>query len=424
MNATPLTRRRFVAAITLGSIVHSALTAVAKGAKRRPRILLRSSWKTDNIGDIAHTPGLLALIERYVPEADVTLLPSLPYGVADGVAEMLLRRFPRLEIIRDRAKVATAFAASDFFLHGSGPSLVAHEDVALWRETTGKPYGVAGITMVDSPEHLNPRIVDLLTGARFVYFRDGPSLALAEQRDVRCPIMAFGPDAAFAVDLRDDARAEAFMARNGLEPGRFLVCIPAHRRTPRWLVPRSEATFDPAIHSLNDRYKDRDHAPHRAAMARVVRELDMKVLVCAEQVTEIALGKEVLVDPLPDDVRAQVVFREDFWLTDEALSVFVRSAGLFGNEMHSPIMCIGNGIPAVIGRWNTQTTKGFMWRDIGLDEWLFDFEDEHALAQLPNAVAALARDPVSARAKAAKAQAKVRYLFGQMMHTLRGDLEV
>lgn len=424
MNATRLTRRRFVAAIALGSVLPSAFAAIATGAKRRPRILLRSSWKTDNIGDIAHTPGLLALIERHVPEADVTLLPSLPYGVADGVAEMLLRRFPRLEIIRDRAQVAPAFSACDFFLHGSGPSLVAHEDVALWRETTGKPYGVAGITMVDAPEHLNPRIVDLLTGARFVYFRDGPSLELAKQRGVRCPIMAFGPDAAFAVDLRDDAKAEAFMARNGLEPGRFLVCIPAHRRTPRWLVPRSEARFDPAIHSLNEQYKDHDHAPHREAMVRVVRECGMKVLVCAEQVTEIALGKEVLVDPLPDDVRERVVFREDFWLTDEALSVFVRSAGLFGNEMHSPIMGIGNGIPAVIGRWNTQTTKGFMWRDIGLDEWLFDFEDECALAQLPSAVVALARDPASARAKAAKAQAKVRHLFGQMMLTLGGNLEI
>ena len=417
-----LTRRKFVSSIALGFALQSALSAIAQGTGRRPRVLLRSSWKTDNIGDIAHTPGLLAILEQHVPEAEITLLPSLPHGVADGVAEMLLRRFPRLNIIREQAGIARAFSECDFFLHGSGPSLVAHKDVALWRDTTGKPYGVAGITMVDAPEHLNATIVALLNGARFVYFRDGPSLKLAQASGVRCPIMAFGPDAAFAVDLRDEARAAAFMARNGLEPGRFLVCIPAHRRTPRWLVPRSEAGFDPAIQSLNDKYKDRDHAPHREAIVRVVREFGMKVLVCAEQVTEIALGKEVLVDPLPDDVRERVVFREDFWLTDEALSVFVRSAGLFGNEMHSPIMCIGNGIPAVIGRWNTQTTKGFMWRDIGLDEWLFDFEDERALSLLPNAVVALARDPAAARAKAAMARTKVRNIFGQMMHELRGNL--
>ena len=72
----------------------------------------------------------------------------------------------------------------------------------------------------------------------------------------------------------------------------------------------------------------------------------MKVLVCPEDATQMAIGKEMLVDPLPEDVKAKVVWRDNYWLTDEALSTYVRSAGLFGMEMHSPIMCIGNGIPA------------------------------------------------------------------------------
>jgi hypothetical protein len=33
---------------------------------------------------------------------------------------------------------------------------------------------------------------------------------------------------------------------------------------------------------------------------------------------------------------------------------------LFGLEMHSPIMAIGNGIPAIVGRFAEQTSKGFM----------------------------------------------------------------
>ena len=35
--------------------------------KRAPRILLRSSWQTVNIGDIAHTPGVLRLLEKHLP---------------------------------------------------------------------------------------------------------------------------------------------------------------------------------------------------------------------------------------------------------------------------------------------------------------------------------------------------------------------
>jgi polysaccharide pyruvyl transferase WcaK-like protein len=411
----PVTRRQFLIASIATALSASALAE----DKRQPRILLRSSWKTDNIGDIGHTPGILAALEEHCPGIEVRLWPSLPHGVADGVEQMLLKRFPKLRILKDREAIDQAFAECSFFLHGSGPSLVAHRDLASWREKTGKPYGVAGITLVDTPEHFNESIRDLMNHAQFLYFRDSPSFERAKQKGVSCPVMGFGPDAAFAVDLRDDAKAEAFLQQHKLETGRFLVCIPAHRRTPRWLVPRSGATYDAAVQTLNDRFKDRDHAPHREAIIRVVRETGMKVLICAEQITEIPLGREALYDPLPEDVKKQVVFRDSFWLTDEAVSVFARSAGLFGNEMHSPIMCIGNGIPAIVCRWDTQTTKGFMWRDIGLGEWLFDFEKESELPRLAPAVVALAKDPSLAKAKAAKARGSVRLILGEVMSHVR-----
>lgn len=40
------------------------------------RILVRSSWQTINIGDIAHTPGLLSILESYLPEVELYLWPS------------------------------------------------------------------------------------------------------------------------------------------------------------------------------------------------------------------------------------------------------------------------------------------------------------------------------------------------------------
>jgi hypothetical protein len=85
-----------------------------------------------------------------------------------------------------------------------------------------------------------------------------------------------------------------------------------------------------------------------------------KVLLCPEDMTQVAVGKEMFRDKLPDDVRKRVVWRDTFWLTDEALSVYVRSAGLFGSEMHSPIMAVGNGVPAIVCRLKEQTSKGFM----------------------------------------------------------------
>lgn len=75
-----------------------------------------------------------------------------------------------------------------------------------------------------------------------------------------------------------------------------------------------------------------------------------------------------------------MVWREDFWLTDQALSTYVRSAGLFGSEMHSPIMAIGNGVPAIVCRFEEQTSKGYMWQDVGLGDWLFNLDDDAAHA--------------------------------------------
>ncbi len=56
-----LSRREFIAGTSAGLM--STLAAAA--GKPNPRILLRSSWQTVNIGDIAHTPGVLALLEKH-----------------------------------------------------------------------------------------------------------------------------------------------------------------------------------------------------------------------------------------------------------------------------------------------------------------------------------------------------------------------
>jgi hypothetical protein len=164
----------------------------------------------------------------------------------------------------------------------------------------------------------------------------------------------------------------------------------------------------------------------RDAIIAVTRETGMKVMVCPEDSTQMETGKELLVDPLPTDVKAKVVWREKFWLTDEAISTYVRSAGLFGSEMHSPIMCVGNGVPAIVCRFIEQTTKGFMWRDIGLGDWLFDLDKEDELRRVASTVLAMAKDPAGAKAKAAKAREFVQQRQKATMAILKkslGDLK-
>ena len=380
-------------------------------------ILLRSSWQTVNIGDIAHSPGVLALCEKYLPDVEVRLWAS---NVGDGVKEMIQHRFPNLQIIlsSDTLALKTAFKECEFLLHGSGPYLVADKDVDRWIKETGKPFGVYGITLSEAPTD----IVSILNQAKFVFFRDTVSLELAKSKGIKAPIMEFGPDGAFGCDLRNDATALKFLAETGLEEGKFMCVIPKYRLTPNWEIPSKNAPFNEAINKQNQKMKEHDLKPYRDAIIALVRETPMKVLICPEDMTQVKLGKEMLYDPLPADVKQKVVWRNRFWLTDEALSVYIRSAGYFGLEQHSPIMCIGNGIPALVGRFEEQTSKGYMWHNIGLNDWFFDSDKQDQMDRLTSTVLSLAKDPKAARQKTQKAKEFVEKRQAETMQIVRNCL--
>jgi hypothetical protein len=90
--------------------------------------------------------------------------------------------------------------------------------------------------------------------------------------------------------------------------------------------------------------------------------------------------------------------------------------------MHSPIMCIGNGIPAIVCRFAEQTSKGFMWRDIGLGDWLFDFDQEAEIANYVPAVLAMAKNPAAARARIAQARQFVRRRQRETMNIVKTSM--
>jgi polysaccharide pyruvyl transferase WcaK-like protein len=410
-----MTRRTFLYS-TIAASLAGSLSALAAEKGRRPRILLRNAWQSMNIGDIAHYLGLLELMEKFKIDAEVRLWPS---NLDNGADALLARRFPHVIVVKKKQEIATAFQECDFFLHGSSAGFGAADDAERWHRETGKPFGVIGVTIVGRGD---PQKIETASKADFVFFRESISLRKAKNRGCTAPIMAFGPDTAFGVvTLRNDPAATAFMSQHGLEEGKFMCCIPRWRITPHWLIKESH-NVDEEKRLRNEEMKEHDHAPLRAAIEAVVRETDLKVLVCHEDQTQIQLGKEMLVDPLPDDVKKRVVWRENFWLPDEALSIYVRSAGLFGNEMHSPIMCIASGIPAVVCRFEEQTQKGFMWHDIGLNDWLFDLDEPDQVERIVPTVLAIAKDPATAKAKAAAAREVVLEKQIEEMETLSKSL--
>lgn len=71
MNCLPrsMNRRAFLQTAAFAAVAATIRAAAKPG--RRPRILLYNGWQIENIGDVAHAPGLLALLEHHVPEAEI-----------------------------------------------------------------------------------------------------------------------------------------------------------------------------------------------------------------------------------------------------------------------------------------------------------------------------------------------------------------
>lgn len=419
-----VTRREFlnIMAVAGASVLASRLPLQTQPRPRR--ILLRSSWQTVNIGDIAHTPGVLHLLEQYLPDVAVTLWPN---KVDNGVREMLAAAFPKVTIAEgtvgkdgepSTVALRRAWADSDLLLHGSGPSVVAEKDVAAWRRATGKPYGIYGVTIGGLTNDLR----DLLSAARFVFCRDTLSLKLIRDGGVTCPVMEFAPDGTFAMHLRDEPRAEAYLQRVGLEPGQFICAVPRLRYTPYYKIhPRTPTAEDLRRDEINEQYRTADHAKLREALSLVVRQIGLRVLACPEMTYEIEVARQELYDAMPEDVRAKVVHREEYWRPDEAASVYARALAVVSFECHSPIIAAAVGTPLIHLRQPTDTIKGQMYRDIGLGDWLFE-ADEMTGEQVGQTLLAITRDPHAAKAKLAKAMEFVQERQRESMAVVRETL--
>jgi hypothetical protein len=417
---------------------------------RPPRILLRSSWQSVNIGDIGHTPGALALLEKHFPEAEITLWPG---RLGHGSRELLMKGYPRLTIAEGSLDtenkpttpaLAKAWAEADLYLSGSGSGFPASQHAIAFHKTTGKPVGVFGVStdpisgigegrkpeggtlrelraeaLKLPPSHLNPDLRYIIDRAAFFFCRDSISRDYLRAQGVKTPLLDFGPDAQLAMTLRDDAKAFPWLDAHQLREGKFICVIPRLRYTPYYRVnnvPRVPA--DDVRDAINERTTAKDHAKLREMIISYVSNTGNKVMVCAEMTYEVELGKEVLVDPLPAEIRKHVVWRDTYWLPDEAASVYSKAQAVISVECHSPLIALRNGTPAFYVRQPTDTCKGQMYRDFGADEWFFEV-DETSGTELWSRLGAIHRDPGKAKSKVKSIMSTVEKAQKRMVDAAR-----
>lgn len=410
MHEFPSSRRQFLLQ-SAGLLLVGAAWAQSPPPKR---ILVASQWHSVNIGDIAHGPGLVRLIERHFPGVEISLWGK---RLSDEIRAMMKRAFPRMAVVEgkvsaegqtDSPELAAEIARCDLMILGSGG--YHDEPVAGWRKLSRRPYGVFG-NGFESMAKMSNEIASNLNAAQFVYGRETLSADALQRFGITAPGRTFCPDSTFGFDLRDEKRADELLARTGLERGKYLCVIPNLRHTPHWkLYGWPPAEKDLLGEKTNEEFKAQDHAAVREAIIAWVRQTGLKVLACPEMTYQMALAREQWIDPLPDDVKRNVAWQDKFWMPDEAAAVYARAIAIVSLECHSPILALANGTPAIHIQLPTDTRKAQMFRDIGVGEWLH----EVAAVDGPKLTAQLLEihtNPQAARAKVKAAMDRVNAIY-------------
>ena len=347
--------------------------------KTNPTILLVSGWQDVNIGDIAHTPGLLHILETFIPKATIILWKR---SRGEEVKKLLNKNFPKVTIIYggvnqekdvENTEIMEAFKKADLMIHGSGPSLVGGDNLASWIKHTNKPFGVFGTTL-ENPSKYHQ---DILQKASFIYSRETKSIEHLKKAGINGEHIQFAPDATFFMNIRDDKKGFAFLEANGLTDKKFICVVPRLRYTPYHQFNPNKNGWSAEkikqVEETNEKYKEIDHAKLREAMIAWVRETGNKVLICPEMTYEVDIMDELLIHPLPEDVKPFIVKR-GYWLPDEAASIYSKAHTILSFECHSPIIAAANGTPCFYLRQPEDTIKGQMYYDLGFNDWVFEMD--------------------------------------------------
>ena len=345
-----------------------------------------------NIGTAAHCPSTLATLMKRWPDTKFSVWADAP--LVPELAALMARRFPNVAIYTGE-KVPETDADLLLVSSGSGIAGSVRRSIEVWRSSRAdRPVAAYAIGYSSSQR-------SLISTFDFCFFRDKEALARAGGGKTDAPALpekhGFAPDAVFDFDAADDAGASALLAEHGLEPGQFVCAIPGHRFTPWWEF--SGGKPDEKRAAKNAQHEISDNAVVCAAIIEAVRNHGMKALLCPEQRTELPLAKRALYDQLPPDVRARCVVLRRFWSPDLALGVYRQSRCVFGIEMHSQVMALGNGVPACVFRHSGFGTKSSMFKDVGAGAWLLDIDEPDAARKASAMVGAILADPAAAAAK-------------------------
>ena len=286
----------------------------------------------------------------------------------------------------DNSELQQAFNDTQLFIYNSGMHFNSFWPLPTVLETliiNKKAFCLYGQSFDGFKDDVKDKMVRQLSNAASIYCRDVESYYYLRDIGINAPILEFGPDGCFGIDLLNDKKAEAYMLKQGLESKKFLTVIirtnavggPRPEKLPEGdFEDTSQYPLDP---SQKDFYRTKLWIDKiKAIIIEWVEITGLKVFLAPEVYEEMATAKKFLFNQLPSEIRSEVVLKSEWWNMDEASSMYKHSRALVAMEPHSCIMALAHRTPIIHYFSLQHGLKAWMFRDIGLPEWLYNIDEE------------------------------------------------
>jgi len=341
---------------------------------------------------------------------------SLSARIAARVADDILNRLPKEvleELQRDNPEAARAFTDAGFVLFTSGTTLnfgrmgvrnlrgftLRFAMPLLIARAHGIPYGVnaQSFDALDWPASLIFR--PLFQDARFVYCRDPDSLEYLRQNNLLCPRTGWRPDTTFFFNGFDDAWADEFMKKHGLQKGEFIT-----------VTIRSVDQKGPLAGTISAERGEQMIARIRRFIEDWVRHTGLAVVLAPEVNTEVEAMHNNIYLKLSSHAQKKCIEMEQFWTTEQAYSLYRRARIVVSMEMHSIIMALCLGRPVLMPQFSENGRKVWMLEELGLRDWIFDIDEPDCNGPLLEAAMRIHKDPAAAQQRVRSRLPHIRQL--------------
>ena len=303
---------------------------------------------------------------------------------SEAIVEDILNRYSKElfdEINQNNPSAAKAFENAGFVYYNSGTTfnfgrlgiknfwaytLPLAMSLIIARRL-GIPYGIGSQSFDALEWPVDLLYKKLFKDANFVYCRDTDSLNYLAQRGLTNKFSGWRPDTTFFFKGFDERWADEYMLKNELENEKFM-CVMLR-------ISESKAIFnDPTGGMVSEERKLEHMRKMKSFIERWIEQTGCKVLLCHETRGTIRSARKYLYDILSDEARRQTVYMDEFWTSEQAYSIFMRSRIVCSMEMHSIIMSINVGTPVIHNPFDECGRKKYMLNDLGLSKYLVDID--------------------------------------------------